>query len=413
MGVLLLIIGLLIGAGAAWLALRARGDAAVVTARAEAVALRGRLEHEQSSSREKLELVERANADWERRFEAMSAKALKSNNNAFLQLAKTQLDPIASTLEAFKGQTDALERSRRQAYGALFQQVQTLSEGQERLRTETNHLVTALRTPNVRGRWGEIQLKRVVEYAGMLEHCDFLEQQTTRDGDGRVLRPDVVVKLPGGKQVVVDSKVSLDAYLDAIRTDITEDERAAHAARHARLVREHVASLGAKKYWQQFAPAPEFVVMFMPDESFFRMALETDPSLMEAGVDAGVLLASPMTLIALLRTVAHTWQQETIAESARKVSELGRELYDRVGTFAKYFAKIGRNLETAVGAYNDAVGSLEARVLVTARKLEQHGVAGDELPEVQPLDRQTRPLVAPELTGGDVLELPGASVDAA
>jgi DNA recombination protein RmuC len=153
--------------------------------------------------------------------------------------------------------------------------------------------------------------------------------------------------------------------------------------------------------------------MFMPDESFFRMALETDPSLMEAGVDAGVLPASPMTLIALLRTVAHTWQQETIAESARKVSELGRELYDRVGTFAKYFAKVGRNLETAVGAYNDAVGSLEARVLVTARKLEQHGVAGDELPDVQPLDRQARPLVAPELTVGDVLELPGASVDAA
>ena len=207
----------------------------------------------------------------------------------------------------------------------------------------------------------------------MLDHCDFVEQESHRDGDGRLLALTSSSSSPGGKNVVIDSKVPLDAYLDAMRTDIDDDERALHRARHARLVRTHIEDLGAKRYWQQFAPTPEFVVMFMPDESFYRCALEADPSLIEAGVDAGVLPASPTTLIGLLRTVAYTWQQETVADSARRVSELGRELYDRVGNFAKHFAKVGRNLDTAVGAYNEAVGSLETRVLVTAAEARDAG----------------------------------------
>jgi DNA recombination protein RmuC len=404
-----LLVGLAVGGLAAWFVARARSASTVAASSADAVALRAELEIERRSTQEKLSLVERANAQWEKRFEALSAEALKSNTSSFLELARTQLSPISKTLDAVKDHAEQLERARQQAYGSLVQQVKTLADGQERLRTETGNLVTALRSPHTRGRWGEIQLKRVVELAGMVEHCDFAQQPSARDGEGKLLRPDLVVKLPGGKNVVVDSKVPLEAYLDAIRTDITDDERSTHLARHARLVREHMSALGAKRYWQQFAPAPEFVVMFMPDESFFRCALEADPSLIEAGVDAGVLPASPTNLIALLRTVSYGWQQETVAESARKVSELGRELYDRLGTFAKHFARVGGNLDTAVRAYNEAVGSLETRVLVTARKLEQNGAGVGELPEIKTLDRQTRPLVAEELRQPEpFVELPPA-----
>jgi DNA recombination protein RmuC len=409
MEIAFLVLGILVGAAAAWLALRGRAAAAAAASHAELAALRAELEGERRAADEKLSLVERANAGWEQRFQALSADALRTNTASFLELARTQLSPIAKTLDEVKGHAEELERARRQAYGAVMEQVRILADGQERLRTETGNLVTALRSPSARGRWGEIQLKRVVELAGMVDHCDFVQQPSTRDADGALLRPDLIVKLPGGKNVVIDSKVSLEAYLDAMRTDIDDDERARHLARHARLVREHLTALGAKRYWQQFAPAPEFVVMFMPDESFFRSALEADPSLIEAGVDAGVLPASPTNLIALLRTVAHTWQQETVAESARRVSELGRELYGRLGTFAKHFAKVGGNLDTAVRAYNEAVGSLETRVLVTARKLEQTGAAVGELPEVKPLDRQPRPLVAEELRPAEhLVELPPA-----
>ena len=404
-----LLVGITVGGHAAWFIARARAAATIAASNAEAHTLRAELEIERRSTDEKLSLVERANAQWEKRFEALSAEALKSNTSSFLELARTQLSPISRTLDAVKDHAEHLERARQQAYGSLIQQVKTLADGHEKLRTETGNLVTALRSPHTRGRWGEIQLKRVVELAGMVEHCDFAQQPTGRDGDGKLLRPDLIVKLPGGKNVVVDSKVPLEAYLDAMRTDVSDDERATHLARHARLVREHMTALGAKRYWQQFSPAPEFVVMFMPDESFFRCALEAEPSLIEAGVDAGVLPASPTNLIALLRTVSYGWQQETVAESARKVSELGRELYDRLGTFAKHFAKVGGNLDTAVRAYNEAVGSLETRVLVTARKLEQNGAGVGDLPEIKTLDRQARPLVADELRQPEPLvELPPA-----
>jgi len=240
----------------------------------------------------------------------------------------------------------------------------------------------------------------------MLDYCDFRLQESERDGDGRLLRPDLVVKLPGGKSIVVDSKVPIEAYLDAVNCEDAELKRA-HLARHAAQVRDHIGKLGQKRYWQQFDPSPDFVVMFV-DEGLYRAALDQDGSLFEAGVEAGVIVASPATLVALLRTVAYTWQQETVAESARAVSKLGRELYDRLGVFAAHFAKVGRGLETAVGAYNQAASSFETRLLVTARKFPEHGVTGDELPETKQVERKPVVVSAPELVA-----LPQPDADAA
>jgi DNA recombination protein RmuC len=336
-------------------------------------------------------------------FTALSADALQRNNDSFLQLARTQLEPIAETLKDFEEQTQALDRERQRAYGTLTEQVKALAEGQERLRTETGSLRTALRAPHVRGRWGEIQLRRVVELAGMLAHCDFEEQTTATDADGRMLRPDLVVKLPGGKHVVVDAKVPLAAYLDSLEAQ-DEETRRAHVQTHARQVRDHITKLGAKRYWQQFQPAPEFVVMFLPDETFFRVACEADAGLLELGPESGVIPSSPTTLIGLLKVFAYAWQQETIAEDSRKIAALGRELYERLGLFASHFAKVGRALDTAVGAYNQATGSLERRLLVTARKFEEHGAAAGELPEAEPLDKTPVPLTATELTRAEAVQ---------
>jgi DNA recombination protein RmuC len=270
-----------------------------------------------------------------------------------------------------------------------------VAEGQDRLRVETGSLRTALRAPHVRGRWGEVQLKRVIELTGMLEHCDFVLQSTTRDADGALLRPDVIVRLPGLKQVVVDAKVPLAAYLDACET-ADEDVRRRRLAEHARQVRDHIAKLSAKAYWRQFDPAPDFVVMFVPDETFLRAAHEFDSSIGEDAWQANVVLASPTNLFTLLRTIATVWQHETVAESAREVHALGQELYDRLGTMGGHLNQLGRSLTSAIGSYNKTVGTLESRVLVTARKLEAHAIGG-ELPELPPVDVQARGLSAAEL----------------
>ena len=235
---------------------------------------------------------------------------------------------------------------------------------------------------------------------------DFRTQASERDDDGRLLRPDMVVKLPGGKNIVVDSKVPIEAYLDAVNSDDPEEKRR-HLTRHAAQMREHIGKLGQKRYWRQFEPSPEFVVMFV-DEGLYRAALDQDGSLFEAGAESGVIVASPATLIGLLRTVAYGWQQETVAESAREISSLGRELYDRLGIFAGHFAKVGRGLDTAVGAFNQAVSSFETRLLVTARKFPEHGVTNDQLPETRQVERQPVVLSAPE-----VVALPRADADAA
>jgi DNA recombination protein RmuC len=333
---------------------------------------------------------------------AISTEALDANSARFLELADSRLSgyvrPLKDSLEKMDQQLQGVERVRQEAYGALQSQVSTLSE-------RAGSLTNALRTPHVRGRWGEQQLRNVVEYAGMVEHCDFAAQATTSTEDS-TLRPDLVVNIPGGKHVVVDAKAPLAAYLDAFETS-DEAEREQRFADHARQVRDHVTKLSAKSYWRQFEPSPDFVVMFLPDESYLRVAHEQDPGLQEYAWASNVILASPSTLMGLLRTVAMTWQQETIAESAREVSGLGRELYKRLSTMGAHFAKLGRSLDGAVNSYNETVGSLERSVLPQARRFEHHGITGIESPELQPIQRQVRALAAAELVPSDD-EAPGS-----
>ena len=341
---------------------------------------------------------------------SVSAQALDANSAHFLELAEARLSghvrPLKESLARMDLQLQSVERVRQEAYGSLREQVTTLSE-------RAGSLTNALRTPHVRGRWGEAQLRNVVEYAGMIEHCDYVAQVTTPTDDG-TLRPDLVVRIPGGKHVVVDAKAPLAAYLDAFETS-DEAVRNRHLADHARQVREHVTKLSAKGYWRQFDSSPDFVVMFLPDETYLRAAHEHDPTLQEYAWSSNVILASPSTLMVLLRTVAMTWQQETIAESAREVSELGRELYKRLATMGGHVSRLGKSLDGAVKSYNETVGSLERQVLVQARRFERHGITGIEPPELQPIERQTRALAAAELVEGDgpALEAVAGGADAA
>ena len=369
---------------------------------------------------DRLELLARSEDQWEEHLQALTGTALRESTSSLLELAEAKLLPVKETLDRFEEQARSLEAKRLAEVSAIPALLRSANETQEALRKETGNLVTALRAPDVRGRWGEMQLKRVVELAGMLEHCDFEAQPSVRTADGNLLRPDLVVRLAGGKNVVVDAKTPLDAYLDAIAT---EDPRlqAEHLARHASLVREHIVKLGQKQYWKHFTPAPEFVVMFIADEAFWRAALDADPSLLEVGAKADVILASPTTLIALLRTISYGWKQETVAESAREVNQLGRELYDRLRVFAGHFASAGKSLDAAVGHYNSAVGSFDTRVAVTARKFSDLGVGGEEIPTLPPITTQSRPV----LSGADaapsaadpgaetVVELPTRAADAA
>jgi len=381
-----------------------------------------------SAAEAKLQEDEKATRDLSNRFESLAAEALRKNNQSFLQLAKENLEkfqesakgdlelrqkaidqlvrPLKESLEKVDGKIGEMEKNRVGAYSELREQVKALGTSQLQLQAETGNLVKALRAPHVRGRWGEIQLRRVVELAGMLQYCDFVEQVTVATDDGRI-RPDLIVRLPGNRTIVVDAKVPFDAFYESIAT--TDDViRSTKLKEHARLVRSHIGSLSKKSYWESVQPTPEFVLLFLPGETFYSAALENDPKLIEDGVNQGVIIATPTTLIALLKAVSFGWRQEQMAENAQEVSSLAKTLYDRLRVFTSHFADIGHGLDRALDSYNKGVGSLEARVLVTARKFKERGaIAGEEIETLEPIDKTARPLgldeggLFPDLVAGE------------
>ena len=355
-------------------------------------ALAATIEAERKGFEAKLKLLEDAKAALSDAFNALSANALKSNSEEFLKLAQTSVAPVREALAKFEAKVQALEVAREGAYQGLVQQVSQLLDTGRQLRSETSNLVQALRSPVIRGQWGEIQLRRVVEMAGMLNYCDFAEQETVHTESGN-LRPDLIVKLPAGKTIVVDAKAPVAQFLDAMAV-ADETERKTKLQAFARLVRERVGELGRKSYWDQFEHTPELVVMFLPGDHFYSAALQEDPALLEYGVEQKVLVATPVNLIGLLRAIAYGWRQEAIAANAKEISELGAELYKRIADLGGHWIDIGRNLSRTVEAFNSAVGSLESRVLVSARRFRELGAASAavDLAPVEPVEKAPRSL---------------------
>ena len=405
---------------------RARKEAQELAMRLAAREAQGA--EERKGMAEKLALLEDAKKRLADAFHALSSEALRKNNQSFLELAKETLGtfqesakgdlekrqqainevvtPVRESLAKVDAQIHELEKNRVGAYESLHAQVKSLLETQHQLRAETGNLVKALRAPNVRGRWGEVQLRRVVEMAGMVDHCDFYEQKSMTGEDGGALRPDLLVRLPGNKIIVVDAKAPVAAYLDALEApdDVT---RAEQSIRHAAHVRAHIEALSRKAYWEQFDPAPEFVVLFLPGEMFFSAALERDPTLIEYGAEKRVILATPTTLIALLKAIFFGWRQQKMTANAEEISKLGRALYGRLCTMGEHIGKLGKSLGKSVESYNQAVASLETRVMVKARMFKELEVGSPDadLEALEPVDHVPRQLQAPEMTGGAEAEL--------
>lgn len=372
-----------------------------------------RLEESVRGAAEQKKLLEDATARLSDTFKALSADALRNNNQSFIELSRKALDtvveemkgdlgrrqeaisglvkPISDTLGKFDEQVRGIELKRKQEYTTLEEHIKSLGESNVSLRRETDRLVRALRRPHTRGSWGELTLRNTVELAGMEAHCDFVEQQSVSSESG-ALRPDMIVNLPSGRRIIVDAKTPMDAYLDMLDAD-TDEEKSAQRARHARIIREQVKSLALKEYWRQFDESPEFVVLFIPGESFLAAALDEDHALIEDGFRQKIVLATPTTLVALLKAVAYGWKQEAIAENARAISSLGRELYDRISTFASHFDGIRSGIIKTSDAYNKAVGSLERRVMPSARKFKELDTADGK--DIDPLERIDAPLRRP------------------
>ena len=389
-------------------------------AQQERARLGAELDAERRAAAGQIALLQDAEAKLRDAFSSLSSEALRQNNQSFLALARTSLSefqqtakndldvrhkaiedlvqPLRQSLTQVDAKLQQVEQNRIGSHSALTEQLRALNLAQQTLQTETGRLVQALRSPNVRGQWGELQLRRVVEAAGMLEYCDFDLKESVAGAEGR-LTPDMIVRLPGGRNVVVDAKVPSAAYLDAVELE-GDAARAGKMRDHARQVRDHVVKLGNKAYWAHFQPTPDLVIMFVPGEMLLSTALQADPALLEFSLGRGVMLASPLTLMALLRAVAFGWQQEKIARNAQEISDLGRQLYERIRVMALHFEDVARGLTRSVESYNKAVGSLESRVLVTARRLKDKGVtAPEELPDLETIDHAPRPLGAPELVG--------------
>ena len=408
-----LIVGVLVG----WLARASSTSEQLRAAQVDAAQARARLDAERTAHTERLAAVAADNERQSERFRALAADALANNNEQFLALAHQRLaashqtqvgelaqreqavralvEPLTRTLDAVRTELTTAESARIAGHAALGEQVRAMRESSEHLRSETAQLVSALRSSQVRGRWGELQLRRVVESAGMIAQVDFVEQSTVRTDDG-LLRPDMVVRLAGGKNVVVDAKVAFLGFLEATQT--TDDRvRAERLTAHARHMRAHIDDLAGKRYWDQFAPAPEFVVMFVPAETFLHAALEQDPGLVEYAFERNVVIATPMTLLALLRTIAYAWRQDALASNAQAVLTLGKELHGRLATMGLHLAKLGRAIDAAAGAYNQTVSSLETRVLVSARRFADLNVVDGDLPTPPPANPQLSAVSAPEL----------------
>ncbi len=420
---LLPVVALLAGSGLAWIIAGGRAKARAAGAEAREAELRAQLQAAKDESRalserlteaeksraaadaragateknlaEQKTLLEDARSKLTETFRALAAEALAGNNRGFLILAEEKLKPVTETLAAYQKETKELEEKRHRELGSLAHQLQALAQSEASLQSETTKLANALRSPQARGRWGEMTLRRTVELAGLSVHCDFVEQETATGADGR-LRPDMIIHLPAARDIVVDSKVPLDGFLDAMEAP-SDEAREAALARYAGQMNRHIANLSSKEYWDQFPAAPEFVVLFVPSDSFLAAAAQKAPNLVETALSKKIIIATPSTFIALLLAVAYGWRQEKLAENAQRISDLGQELYDRMATLAEHFGRLGGSLGKAVEAYNEAVGSWERRVLPSVRRFKELGAGGKkDVDELPPIDQGVRVLAPPD-----------------